>query len=750
MSYPLNKINFLKDDIYNYQTINILNKIFQNYNYGILSGFDVLKYTDTSFKLFNGLILYKYLEDNKNQYILLELKDDMIININNIDIVNYNKSIKHPIEKDGIYYLIFEYNIDPTQSYDNYTGELFFIEKDELNNYMNNYILLQNVEIYNKQIYNINGIDNNIFWKQQNKFKTKDDTLSLLDELRINEEETLLDIIYNRHLNDISEMKTHYDNLEDQIFMEELDVSDSDTNIYNKNYILDRMNSIINETKIQKTYMDIDNEHFLLFSEQKSLVNDMKEISKYENQGIYYKDIDIFNDTGKHNLFSSNKMSNDNLLLLDNNPSIPYELKIDRTSNTINTNLSSGILNYEIILNRNIDNKKDKQIVISKDQLNLEDWNSSYNLSSSIDNNLLTDLFYISDIESIENKEIEISLDIKQNIPNLINHTSHVQYLYNHKVNQQGTSDMYLQYGNNNMLSYYDLENNIFENKLTLFHNKKRQDMTKINDEIIVQGGDDDISNTNIYIYNNLMETQKTQKTKYPIQVKENKIQKYKNEIGANTNIISIGGINQQTNKYINSVYKLSQNNNMNELITSTLPEFESTLNKFDIISDSINTFIIQLDEENSNINIYKLDSINNKWILRNKFPYSEYGLLQEQSLQNKIDTDLYNISEVNFIKTHDDIINGNIYFSTFYKTFKYNITSNTLTNLFTNNISLETIYDYFVMGDNNNDELYLQGFGNYIKKIKITDTDINDIDFINLIFKMKLQWINQPDKYFI
>jgi hypothetical protein len=45
-------------------------------------------------------------------------------------------------------------------------------------------------------------------------------------------------------------MKTHYDNLEDQIFMEELDVSDSDTNIYNKNYILDRMNSIINETKI--------------------------------------------------------------------------------------------------------------------------------------------------------------------------------------------------------------------------------------------------------------------------------------------------------------------------------------------------------------------------------------------------------------------------------------------------------------------------------------------------------------------
>jgi hypothetical protein len=42
-------------------------------------------------------------------------------------------------------------------------------------------------------------------------------------------------------------------------------------------------------------------------------------------------------------------------------------------------------------------------------------------------------------------------------------------------------------------------------------------------------------------------------------------------------------------------------------------------------------------------------------------------------------------------------------------------------------------------MGDNNNDELYLQGFGNYIKKIKITDTDINDIDFINLIFKMKL-----------
>jgi hypothetical protein len=139
----------------------------------------------------------------------------------------------------------------------------------------------------------------------------------------------------------------------------------------------------------------------------------MKEISKYENQGIYYKDIDIFNDTGKHNLFSSNKMSNDNLLLLDNNPSIPYELKIDRTSNTINTNLSSGILNYEIILNRNIDNKKDKQIVISKDQLNLEDWNSSYNLSSSIDNNLLTDLFYISDIESIENKEIEISLDIK-------------------------------------------------------------------------------------------------------------------------------------------------------------------------------------------------------------------------------------------------------------------------------------------------------------------------------------------------
>lgn len=750
MSYPLNKINFLKDDIYNYQTINILNKIFQNYNYGILSGFDVLKYTDTSFKLFNGLILYKYLEDNKNQYILLELKDDMIININNIDIVNYNKSIKHPIEQDGIYYLIFEYNITPMQSYDNYTGELFFIEKDELNNYMNNYILLQNVEIYNKQIYNINGIDNNIFWKQQNKFKTKDDTLSLLDELRINEEETLLDIIYNRHLNDISEMKTHYDNLEDQIFMEELDVSDSDTNIYNKNYILDRMNSIINETKIQKTYMDIDNEHFLLFSEQKSLVNDMKEISKYENQGIYYKDIDIFNDTGKHNLFSSNKMSNDNLLLLDNNPSIPYELKIDRTSNTINTNLSSGILNYEIILNRNIDNKKDKQIVISKDQLNLEDWNSSYNLSSSIDNNLLTDLFYISDIESIENKEIEISLDIKQNIPNLINHTSHVQYLYNHKVNQQGTSDMYLQYGNNNMLSYYDLENNIFENKLTLFHNKKRQDMTKINDEIIVQGGDDDISNTNIYIYNNLMETQKTQKTKYPIQVKENKIQKYKNEIGANTNIISIGGINQQTNKYINSVYKLSQNNNMNELITSTLPEFESTLNKFDIISDSINTFIIQLDEENSNINIYKLDSINNKWILRNKFPYSEYGLLQEQSLQNKIDTDLYNISEVNFIKTHDDIINGNIYFSTFYKTFKYNITSNTLTNLFTNNISLETIYDYFVMGDNNNDELYLQGFGNYIKKIKITDTDINDIDFINLIFKMKLQWINQPDKYFI
>jgi hypothetical protein len=113
MSYPLNKINFLKDDIYNYQTINILNKIFQNYNYGILSGFDVLKYTDTSFKLFNGLILYKYLEDNKNQYILLELKDDMIININNIDIVNYNKSIKHPIEQDGIYYLIFEYNITP-------------------------------------------------------------------------------------------------------------------------------------------------------------------------------------------------------------------------------------------------------------------------------------------------------------------------------------------------------------------------------------------------------------------------------------------------------------------------------------------------------------------------------------------------------------------------------------------------------------------------------------------------------------
>jgi hypothetical protein len=113
MIYSLHKINFLEDDIYNYKTIDILNKIFQNYNYGILNGFDVLKFSNTNLKLFNGLMLYKYIEDNENQYILLELKDDIIININNIKVINYDKTIKHPIEKDGLYYLIFEYYINP-------------------------------------------------------------------------------------------------------------------------------------------------------------------------------------------------------------------------------------------------------------------------------------------------------------------------------------------------------------------------------------------------------------------------------------------------------------------------------------------------------------------------------------------------------------------------------------------------------------------------------------------------------------
>lgn len=750
MIYSLHKINFLEDDIYNYKTIDILNKIFQNYNYGILNGFDVLKFSNTNLKLFNGLILYKYIEDNENQYILLELKDDIIININNIKVINYDKTIKHPIEKDGLYYLIFEYYINPNQTSNNYTGEIFFIERNDLNNYIGNYIILQNVEIHNNQLYLVNGISDNIFWESPSRFKNIEDTRQLLEKLRINENETLLDLIYYKHLNDIENMKSYYDNLENQEFLENYTDEDVNDKIYHKNYVLQQMNSIFEQTKIQKTQMDVDENHFLLFDQQQQLINYMNDLPKYKDQGITYKNIDIFNNTGKHILFSSNQLSNNNLLLLDNKPFIPYELQIERTVAIDNANLSSGILNYEISLNRKIDDNFDKQIIISKNKLDLENWQSDFDLSGFIDNNELTDLFYISDIKSVEHKKIEISLDVKQDIPNLVTHTQNIQYLSNHKINQQGTSDMYLQYGNNNRLSHYDSQNNIFENKLTLFHNKQRQDMTKINDEIIIQGGDNNISNTNIYVYNTLMESQRVQRTRYPIQVKENKIQKYKNEINANTNIISVGGINQQTNRYINSVYKISQNNNMSELIITQLPEFESELNKFDIISDSINTFLIQLDNENTFINIYKLDQINNRWILRNKFSYSNYGILSESSLQNKIDTNLYKSYEVNLIKTHDNIINGNIYFTTFYKTFKYNINSNTLTTLFVDTISLETIYSYFVMGDNNKDQLFLQGFGNYIKKIKIVNTDIKELNFINLLFKLKLQWVNQPDKYFV
>jgi hypothetical protein len=139
----------------------------------------------------------------------------------------------------------------------------------------------------------------------------------------------------------------------------------------------------------------------------------MNDLPKYKDQGITYKNIDIFNNTGKHILFSSNQLSNNNLLLLDNKPFIPYELQIERTVAIDNANLSSGILNYEISLNRKIDDNFDKQIIISKNKLDLENWQSDFDLSGFIDNNELTDLFYISDIKSVEHKKIEISLDVK-------------------------------------------------------------------------------------------------------------------------------------------------------------------------------------------------------------------------------------------------------------------------------------------------------------------------------------------------
>lgn len=705
-SFNIDTVYFLDNNVYNHMMINALTKLFQNSMSGILFGCDITKYKINSILMSSGLIIY----NENNEYLLLDIENDISFDLKDINLFKQNEL------SDGMYYLLFNYVTKNDDNKDlSYIGNVILCKKDDLKDVDFTYLILSQIEIRDKSIYQILNFENDFLWRESDKLYSYEDIFSLLNNIYINEDENLMDIYFYKYSN------TKNNLIEKNIQVQNLDTSDilslDDDKYYSNEYINNKKNEIFDKIKIDDE--NIQNDKY--FSKQKHdyIVELYQNIPSYENINITKKNIYFTKFHNEENIFSSFQT---NISLL-NNSDIPYIFKITKTSNNKYQQLSTSNININIYLEKYINDKLfDIYTIYKKEYKNLL-FSKELLLNGYLKNEDLSKILYTTnnDIKDISTVKFILKCDI--NFMSKINEIDE-NFSYSLKGNQSMCSNLYISKDDTLYKIKDDMTEIEYSQKFNI--NKIKQDMVKINNYIYIIGGDTNKDSTDILKYDEYTNKFKTI-SYYPIPVIGNKCQKI------NSKIYSLGGYNVLQKKYINDLYEIGKDNKI-QLISDNISQFEGSLEFYDIISSDKYIYLIQINTINSTLNIFTFDSLNIKWKNILSVSLKDYDFIEKTS---------YNI------KTHDNVFNGNIYFQNYKHLYKYNINTNSIEIMFNKNIFIQNYYEDFCMSDNNLNELYIHGFGNKLLKINVDKQFINTYDYMDYAFNTNFSLINQDEKYF-